>query len=212
MRRVRGAAIRFGVFEQMRWFFSICCVLGSLAAASTVSAQTWYAGGHLGLNYGHDATSGSGDLVTYEFFGMGFGAVIGRELDNNLRAEGEITYRSNEVDTVGVAASSATVTSLAVMANGFYDFKQAGSGFIPYVGGGVGVASADYTAGGQRYSDTVVAMQLGAGVTFNLSPDLAASVDYRLFGTEDLGLGAGSGLGKLEYINSSVFLGLRKSF
>lgn len=196
----------------MRPLFPLLCLLSSLVATSAASAQTWYAGGHLGLNLAHDATSSGGDLVTYEFFGWGLGAVVGREVGSNLRAEGEITYRSNDVDTVGAVASSATVTSLAVMANGFYDFKQISAAFTPYAGIGVGVAGVDYTTGGQRYSDFVVAMQLGAGLVFDLSPDLAASVDYRLFGTEDLGLGAGSGLGKLEYLNSSVFVGLRKSF
>lgn len=196
----------------MRWFLSIFFLFIGLAAATTASAQTWYAGGNLGLNYAHDAASSSGNLVTYDLLGFGFGGFVGREMGNNLRAEGEITYRSNDVDTVGAVSSSATVTSLAVMANGFYDFKQVGTVFTPYVGGGVGVASADYTVAGQQYGDTVVAMQLGAGLMFNLSPDLAASVDYRLFGTEDLGLGAGSGLGRLEYINSSVLFGLRKTF
>lgn len=196
----------------MRLFFSIPCLLFSLMAASAASAQTWYAGGHLGLNLAHDATSSGGDLVTYELLGSGIGVFVGREMGNNLRAEGEITYRSNDVDTVGLISTSATLTSLAVMANGYYDFKQVGTAFTPYAGLGVGIAGADYTTGGQRFSDTVLAMQLAAGLVFDLSPDLAASVDYRLFGTEDIGLGAGSGLGKLEYINSSLFAGLRKSF
>lgn len=196
----------------MRWFLSTFCVFIGFATATTASAQTWYAGGHLGLNYAHDAASSSGNLVTYDLFGLGMGVFVGREMGNNLRAEGEITYRSNDVDTVGAVSTSASVTSLAVMANGFYDFKQVGAGFTPYVGIGVGVANADYTAGGQQYTDTVVAMQLAAGLMFDLSPDLTASVDYRLFGTEDLGLGAGSGLGRLEYVNSSVLFGLRKSF
>ncbi len=182
-----------------------------IVGAAPAAAQSFYVGGHGGWNYAHDADTGSGETITYEFFGYGIGVEVGFRLGSNLRLEAELTYRSNDVESIGGVNETAEMNSTSLMANAFYDFN-ADSGFTPYIGGGLGISDVDFKRGTNTFGDTVVALQLMAGVMFDLSPGLVMSVDYRLFGTEDLGLGAGAGLGGVEYLNSSVFVGVKKFF
>ena len=179
--------------------------------AAPAAAQNFYVGGHGGWNYAHEADTGSGETITYDFFGYGIGLDVGIRIGSNLRLEGELTYRSSDVDTIDGVGTSAEMNSTSLMVNALYDFNSE-SGFTPYIGGGVGVSDVDFEIGTNTYGDTVIAMQIMAGVMFDLSPGLVMSLDYRLFGTEDLGLGAGAGFGGVEYINSSVFVGIKKFF
>ncbi len=179
--------------------------------AAPAVAQNFYVGGHGGWNYAHEADTGSGFSIAYDFLGYGIGVEVGIRLGGNLRLEGELTYRSNDVDTIGGVGTTADISSTSLMLNALYDFNSE-SGFTPYIGGGIGVSDVDFEIGTNTFGDTVVAMQFIGGVMFDLSPGLVMSVDYRLFGTEDLALGAGLGLGDVEYINSSVFVGVKKFF
>ncbi len=179
--------------------------------ATPAAAQNFYVGGHGGLNYTHDGDSGSGETITYEFFGYGIGVDVGIRIGSNLRLEAELTYRSSDLDAIDGVGVTAEMNSTTLMVNALYDFNSE-SGFTPYLGGGVGVSDVDLEISTNTFGDTVVALQLVAGVMFDLSPGLVMSVDYRLFGTDDLELGAGAGFGGVEYINSSVFVGIKKFF
>ncbi len=182
-----------------------------LFGAVDASAQSWYAGGYGGLNYTHDASTSSGDRIDHDFIGLGIGGFVGYVLPSGLRVEGEIIYRASDVDTVNGAAVTDEISSTAFMANAFYDFSPQSS-FTPYAGGGIGFASVDYETGGNVYNDVGLAIQLGAGVLFDISETLTMSVDYRLFGTQDLSFGAGLGMGNVEYLTSAILVGLRTSF
>ncbi len=182
-----------------------------ILGAAPAAAQNFYVGGHGGWNYTHDGDSGGGGQVTYEFFGFGVGVEVGIRLGSNLRLEAELTYRSNDVESIDGVNVTAEMNSTSLMVNAFYDFNSE-TGFTPYLGGGIGMSDVDYKEGPGTFGDTVIAAQFVAGVMFDLSPGLVMSVDYRLFGTEDLDLGAGRGFGGVEYINSSVFVGIKKFF
>ena len=67
---------------------------------------------------------------------------------NGLRVEVEVAYRQNQVDGVFTSNTAGTPqtgvvdydhTSFSVLANVWYDIPI-GSGFTPYIGGGVGWA------------------------------------------------------------------------
>lgn len=84
---------------------------------------------------------------------------------------------------------------LAFMANVDYDFDT-GSRWVPYIGGGLGVASisidADSVATGRSLSDdsdTVFAYQVGTGIGYEFPLEegrsITVSLDWRYFGTQD---------------------------
>ena len=191
-------------------FFGIVA-LASIVASPAAWAESWYVGGYGGLNYGHDANSSGGDLVEYDFPGFAIGGFAGMRFNPHIRFEGELTYRTTDISTINGVGVAGDMASMALVASGYYDFSKMGS-FTPYAGGGLGIVDAEFTTGGGQWSDTVLALQLGAGAIFDLSPGLAASIDYRLLIADDLALGAGGGFGQLEYTNSSFLVGIRKSF
>ena len=178
--------------------------------AGTAQAQNWYAGGYGAMNYTHDGFANGTDKMTYDL-GFGVGATAGYAMANGLRVEGEIAYRLNDVDTLAGAPIGADISSWALMANALYDINTQ-SNIKPHIGGGLGIANATLESAGIAYSDTVIAAQFIVGVDYNVAPDLALTLDFRHFLTEDLGLGAGGGLGAVEYSNSSISAGLRKRF
>ena len=104
----------------------------------------------------------------------------------------------------GQAAAAAAVTGtqpvdgafsmIAFMANVDYDFDT-GSRWVPYVGGGLGVATISLdTENAQGTSltddsDTVFAYQVGTGIGYEFplaeGRSITVSLDYRYFGTQD---------------------------
>ena len=199
----------------MRKFFitlasAVCLV--SLSSGA-VNAQGLYVSGFLGANTLHDAGLGSGVDLNFDVGGT-FSGAIGYAVTPNVRVEGELAHRFNDIDELCLgsfcipAGDSMSATSL--MANAFYDFDTGGS-WRPYLGGGIGatVITLD-TASGIDDDDTVFAAQLGAGVGFQATPSLVISFDYRFFFTDDpefstLGFGA-------EYMSHTLAVGLRFHF
>lgn len=195
----------------MKKFTGLIAAAAVFTLAGTAGAETWYAGAYGGLNYAHDGdVNGAGTNATYDL-GFAVGGYAGLYVNKNIRLEGELAYRSNDIDTIGGIGVGGEVASLAIMINALYEFDTT-SGFRPHVGGGLGFADADYTLGALEYGDTVLAAQLIAGVGIEIAPALDLTVDYRLFFTDDLGIGGGAGLGAVEYTNSTFLVGLRKSF
>lgn len=94
--------------------------------------------------------------------------------------------------TVGqvVADGQGSVDTTFLMANIYYDFTQYGA-FTPYVGAGVGVGfvNVDYSPSGVGIvddDDTVLAYQLMAGASYDLSERTAVFAQYRYRATEDV--------------------------
>jgi len=176
-----------------------------LGAADARAQAQLYAGGYGGLNIAHDADTNTGQIMTMDL-GFGFGAFVGGRVTPNVRLEGEIGYRSNDLESLGGTAAGGDVTSLAFMANGYYDIPVQ-SAVIPYVGAGIGVADVEMN-GLRNDSDTVFAFQLMAGGAIPVSPNVALTGEYRLFATED----PHAGNLHYEYVNSGVLIGIRASF
>jgi len=193
------------------YIFAFILSAVALAFAPAAQAESWYAGGFGGLNYAHDGdVNGAGQQATYEL-GYGLGGYVGMRFSPNLRLEGELSYRDNDLDTIAGGAVLGDAATTALMVNVFYDLSP-GAQLNPHFGGGVGVADIDYQVGGNLYGDTVLAMQLGAGADYSLGKDIALTFDYRLFVTDNLSIGGGAGLGDVEYWNSAVLVGIRKNF
>ncbi len=191
--------------------FSAVIVAATLSClAGAAQAQNFYVGGYGAMNYTHDGNANGNEKMVYDP-GYGVGAVGGYVMGNGIRLEGEIAYRSNGVDTLDGVSVGADMTSWAFMANVLYDINTQSS-IRPHIGGGLGVARGTIETGSLEYSDTVFAAQFIVGVDYMVAPDLALTLDFRHMRTQDLSLGAGAGLGGVEYANSSLAVGLRKSF
>lgn len=191
-----------------------------LGSNSGALAQSIYYGFHGGLNSAHDADATDGVVTLESEYDLGYaaGGFVGYDLGDGLRVEGEITYRANDFDALGGVSLGGDVSSLALMLNGFYDF-DAGSPFVPYVGGGIGVANVsanEITLGGVTQVDddaTVFAYQLGAGIGYEVSPTLTMTADYRYFATDDVELTDAFGFPfDTEYSSSTFLIGARMTF
>ena len=137
-----------------------------------------------GNYYGSTAVSIDGDM------GFLLGAAIGTHITDSLRGEVELSYAMTDVDDSnfwdqsfnGPDPASGDLGVVYLMANAWYDFNT-GSGFTPYIGGGLGAAVllpdiTLYTPPGDTLTDTGwgAAGQLGVGVTWDITD--AAKLDF----------------------------------
>ncbi|HEX8042603.1 outer membrane protein [Candidatus Deferrimicrobium sp.] len=158
------------------------------------------------------------DLKTDTGYGLG---VVGGFDFGTCRLEGEFAYRKNENKDVSGGFTGdvgGDFSSMALMVNGYYDFKMVSPVFYPYLGVGIGGArdSLKVENGGTLIDDDkfVFAYQAAAGVAFNVTQELALDLGYKYFATTkpEFEESAGGGKAKVEYMSHNIFLGLRYSF
>ena len=223
-----------------RWIGAVASVAILSPITGALAADGLYFSVMAGGNLLEDAdNTGGGITITSEFdTGFGFAGAGGYKYTNGIRVEGEIGYRQNDFDRlvvtndggVGVALGVGSlnglsldaddeVSALSFMLNGYYDFDL-GSAWMPYVGGGVGLAFIDAEASVLGVTvvdddDTVFAYQFGAGIGYVASTsqtfeEYVFTLDYRYFATADPTLTdtAGSGFDS-EYSSHYIGVGLR---
>jgi opacity protein-like surface antigen len=197
-------------FDSMKKIVTIVCAAALSCLGTMAHAQNWYVSGFGAMNYTHDGAVNGSQNADYNL-GFGLGGTVGYAMPNGLRLEGEISYRQNDIDSIGGAPSGGELDSWAFMGNAVYEFNVQSS-VKPHIGGGLGVVRGAVDYGGAEYTDTQFGAQFIAGVDYKVAPDLALVLDYHYLVTEDFGFGAGSGLGGVEYGNSTFLAGLRKTF
>ena len=108
--------------------------------------NAWYVAGGLGASFVNDIDAKQAGLTLTTKLDTGIMATgaFGRSF-GNFRAEGELTYNTNDVSAlsvpgVGGIAANGDVSTLAFMVNGYYDFST-NSKWKPYIGGGIGGAN-----------------------------------------------------------------------
>ena len=187
-------------------------VSGSATAqASSLGDLDFYVSGFVGAGFLDDArfsgtvTPPGGDQnVDTDFddsfnFGGSLGVNFGGLLAEGVgtRVEVEVSYQENDADDLDFSGNGAgnennvggDISRLLVMGNVFLDFST-GSPFKPYIGGGLGVAFADFdivyggAAGGPppvRFDDTDTnfAAQAIAGASFAVNEQISFFVDGR---------------------------------
>jgi len=199
-----------------------------LASAWAAAAQSYYLGAYGGAGIAHDSdTSNSGvpgvSITVSSNIGYALGGFAGYEFGNGFRVEGELAYRRNSLDEQSALGTTfqmqGDAATLALMANGIYEFQTGGSAFSPYIGAGIGMARFSLIDAGvvgstpEDNDDTVLAYQLIAGIGYELSPTLTLFADYRLFGMANPEFTDSSGNAvKTEYLGSTVLIGLSRSF
>lgn len=186
---------------------SLVAITTLLAATSGANAQSFYFGVQGGLNFAHDGEfDGTGLDLAFDT-GYAFGVFAGYDMGNQIRLEGELTYRANDMDNLAGIPVIGEMTSTAFMANVYYDVTTGGT-WTPYIGGGLGGASVTFDSA-VSVSETVLAYQFIAGVGYSLTPTLVVAFDYRYFGVDTPTF---TGPFEQEYSNSTLMLGIRSSF
>lgn len=206
--------------KKTRFMFLVCLVSSFLMASFSFAAVGPYVSGQVGATFLQDADfSASGGLTGETSFDTGFNLGVAGGYDfGPARVEGEVAYRLNDVDEyqvngLGTFAGDGDVSTLSLMANGFWDIET-GSRVTPYLGAGIGVAqvSMDDPSVPMDDDDTVFAYQLAAGVAFDLNPSLALDLGYRYFATSDPEFDDAAGTFETEYMSHNLSLGLRYTF
>lgn len=156
--------------------------------------------------------------------GWMIGAAGGRKLNQAIRAELEFAFRSNTADQWFVNGNpagqwSGHFYSYSIMANLYHDFASCGRmGWIPYVGGGLGIAFLDgdftTTTLDLEISDEEFAYQFIVGGSKSLTSNVDAFLEYRYFATTNFDLVNNTPalpveFGEDPYEANNLFVGLR---
>lgn len=198
------------------------------------------AAGLLGLSsatYAADAGSGP-----YAGFGLGFtdtqntdvtdttdrkvkfgrdpmGAIFGGyRYGSGWRAEGELSRRAADVDSVSGTSASGDLESTSLMLNGLRDFDF-DSPFSPYLGLGIGLSRVEFDnvspfgATTLDDEDWALAGQAIAGVSYALNENLDLFGDYRYFMLHDVDMTTTAGnAASFDAKTHSIMVGLRYNF
>jgi len=179
--------------------------LAFIATSAQAQNTGFYVSGNIGLSRqpdykGANTFFGAPITLTARFNeGYKTGATIGYDF-GAFRLEGEISYRDNDGDgagsltTVPAAPVVSEISSISYMANVYYDYHSGNSAWVPYIGGGVGTSTFDFSfsipsaIGSAIVNDknTVLAYQIIAGVGYEFTQHLTVSMNYNYFATDDL--------------------------
>ena len=201
-----------------------------VTAASSVSAQgmgqSLYGSAFLGYGVGDtiaEVTDGT-DFVEYTFDGEGgalFGITVGATVAPNIRAEAEISYIGQSIETIGfnsaagdsseidVSDEDLVVSNTYYMANIWYDIAGVapGAGITPYVGGGLGLATIRVETNApddDGFDDgTGFAFQVGAGVQIPVGSG-AVDLGYRYKSAADVTIVEGFSGGPFDLVADSA--------
>jgi opacity protein-like surface antigen len=182
-----------------------------VAGTAAASAQGMYAGGNLGVNLTHDGEFAGTGIDTESDIGYAILGYVGVDM-GSYRLEGELSYRSNDIDNIGgLDFSPSSFTTTAIMGNALYDFDS-WSAFVPYIGAGIGIGFSTMEILGIDGDVTGFAGQLIAGGAYRMSETLELTVDYRLFTMLSPDYEFAGGDIEQDYYNSTFMLGLRTRF
>ena len=200
-----------------------CTILLSMSSLAC-SAEGPYVSGNLGIAMMNDSDTTdstvpgiAADIESDP--GLALGVAAGYSFPSNIRIEAEIAYQQNDLDKISVSgfdtALSGDTSSLALLLNGYYDFKNT-SPFTPFITGGIGMAKVEvndmnvsgYDSYGENDDDTVFAYQFGAGVSYAVNEKVNLDVKYRYFGTSDPEFDSV----EAEYSNHNLYAGVRVAF
>jgi opacity protein-like surface antigen len=210
-----------------RWSWLACCSVFLLVVlmATTARAQGPYVSVQVGSTWLEDADNAfkAFPLQFTTEYDLGFNVGAASGYDYGLwRAEIELAYRQNDLDTLAALGSSfnagGDLSALSLMLNGFVDLPTPGP-LTPYLGGGLGMAwvsANDVTADGDPVvddDDAVFAYQLAAGLGWELMPKVTLDLGYRFFATTDPEFTDVDGdTFESEYMSHNLMAGLRLGF
>lgn len=185
-------------------FAFMLCPIGQDVQAQT---SRLYFAGYMGLNtfdqegFSESTTANAGNLKFQN--AVSFAGSLGLRLTSQLRVEGEVSYRSSDMDRIDFGGGAGSfelagdLKTWLLMLNGYYDFDFEWDHLEPFVSAGIGVArhngSVAPTGGpapGSSGDDISFAWQVGSGLKYRMNPDLAFTGGYRYLSTGDIQIGS----------------------
>jgi OOP family OmpA-OmpF porin len=187
-------------------------VLTAGAANAGYERDGWYFGVEAGYGRVSDTDLGASALTFSD--GMAAMGTAGYAFKNsNWRMEGEIGYRSNDLDTVAAQrASQGDLIEWSGMVNAIYDFHLNSDKWGIGIGGGIGIDNARLTApSGYERDDKVFAFQGIAGVTYRINQHWDLAINYRYFNAAqaELSLSSTAPLTEVDLEKHSITIGVR---
>jgi len=161
------------------------------AFAATAHANGPYLGVHGGAAFLNDFDIN--DNSTRFDPGFNLGGTAGYAFAR-ARVEGELTYRRNNADSITSAGiklpAEGNVTSLTMMANGFYDILT-DTPLTPYVGGGLGLVHISFNdvkapGAGITGNGNHLATQFALGVAYKVNNAIGLDFGYRFFVSNEI--------------------------
>jgi opacity protein-like surface antigen len=141
-----------------------------------------------GVNSTDDINGAGDDLDVDSDMGWLLGAAVGTHLTDNVRGEVELSGTSRNSTSFSVNGgpdvdTDGTITTASLMGNVWLDLDT-GSGFTPYIGGGLGIGFVSATNDdlGLDVDGVGIAYQVGAGVKFDVADNVALDLGYRFKG------------------------------
>jgi len=183
------------------------CMFGAVACTGALAGQP-YVGVSAGLAMPTDSDWGSYDDVVGYDTGYDLGAAAGYKFNENVRLELAFDYSKADVDELGpYNITDGDVDTKSLMVNGYYTIPVSDTVGI-YGMAGVGVAEVEVEDSTRSEDDTVMAGNLGVGVTYAVADNVAMDLGYTYFVTEDADI-----IGEdFSYADNRVKLGIRYMF
>jgi len=194
----------------------------SLALAGSCFAESYFAGNVGFVSVSDAAVTDSGlataGITNAEFSfdnGVGLSLAVGSRISDVIRAEGEFSYRKNDMDTLsanymgmpGSIPVNGEIESMTLMGNFFADIDT-NSAVTPFIGAGIGFSKVDGELEGDSEDDTVFAYQLILGTGFKVNDVTNIDVSYRYFATADPEFDGT----EVEYATHNFMAGVRLTF
>lgn len=183
---------------------SLAALLLPPAAARAQTSRVYFAG-YMGLNtfgdldFSEKTVPAAGNFQPKNAFS--FAGALGLRIDNQWRVETELSYRSADLSRMKLKTGASvpvggSMSTYLAMANVYYDFDLDWKKLTPFLTAGLGLAyhSGEITdnsgfATSSSDSDFGVAWQLGGGLKYRVSDDMAFTGGYRYLGTTQIGIG-----------------------
>ncbi|GMQ76405.1 MAG: hypothetical protein BMS9Abin01_1682 [Gammaproteobacteria bacterium] len=196
-------------------------VFATAAQAQGQDPKPWYVALGTGGAWYEDLDLRGGVAASMDT-GFTVSGAFGRYIDDIrvIRLEGEVLYTRSDVDNLGGAQATGTLSNVGLMFNAYYDVRT-GSSWTPYFGGGIGYSRVDFdklTSGGvlvANDSSDAFSWQIKVGVAYEFSPSWAVNVGYRYYGTDNLDFDSPTGGAHVTSEGSrisSAEVGLRLNF
>ena len=207
----------------------IALMLAGFCATPTLvqAAPTPYASASIGLGFAKnaDVSLGSNTIIgaiNYKTAGPFAGGPLVGALGlkgDNYRIEAAVGYQKYSADSISIPATTAENANVSIttyMANAYFDDELNESRFIPYIIGGLGVATINPTGTNfEASAESVFAWQVGGGIGVKATNNLVVDLGYRYLSPSASTVTVASpsyGTGKLTFGMSNILLGMRYNF
>jgi len=196
-----------------------------VAAATLFAVQANAQDAHMYMGAGVGLTDTPSTTVTdtasrkVKFDNGNMGSLfVGYDYGSAWRAEAELSRRAAGLKSVDGTAASGEALATSLMLNGFYDFNVSAP-VTPYLGLGFGLSrvemnnAAPFGASSINDSDSALALQGIAGLSYGVSNALDLFADYRYFTSRNLNMRTVAGTAaSMDFADHAVMVGLRYNF